>query len=245
MHRCFIEGVLNQGDTLSVSQEEANHILKVLRHKVGDKFEICNNTGKIAIAQIVKIDGKKLEACIESVYMSELEPVKKIFVFQGLSKGTKMELVVQKATELGAFAVVPVKMEFSVVKLKDECSKTERWQKVAFEAAKQCKRAVVPKVYTPVEFKEAINMISELDMAFIPYECEKDGSLKKLLSENKNAESIGFIIGPEGGFSEKEINLAEQNDISRITLGKRILRTETAAIATLSVLMYDYDEFDN
>lgn len=245
MHRCFIEEDLNTGDFINVSQEEANHLLKVLRHKVGDKFEICNNTGKVALAEIVSIEGKKLEACIESVYMSELEPERKIYVFQGLSKGTKMELVVQKATELGAYAVVPVKMEFSVVKLKDECSKTERWQKVAFEAAKQCKRAVVPKVYTPVEFDEAIEMLSELDLAFIPYECEKDGSLKKLLTENKGANSIGFVIGPEGGFSEKEISLAEKNGISRITLGKRILRTETAAIATIAVLMYDYNEFDN
>lgn len=245
MHRCFIEDNLNVGDTVCISGDEAIHILKVLRYKAGDEFEICNNTGVVALAEIENVEGKKLDAHIKTVTLSDKEPERKMYVFQGLSKGTKMELVVQKATELGAYAVVPVKMDFSVVKLKDEIAKTERWQKVAFEAAKQCKRAVVPEVLKPVEFKEAVKMMAELDVAFVPYECEKDGSLKKLLEKQKGAETAGFIIGPEGGFSEKEIELVEQSGIPKVTLGKRILRTETAAIATLAVLMYNYGEFDN
>ena len=245
MHRCFIEGELNENTDVFVKDDEAIHIIKVLRYKQGDTFEICNNTGKVAVARIESLTNKNLIAKIISVGISENEPKRHMFVFQGLSKGTKMELVVQKATELGAYAIVPVKMDYSVVKLKDEISKTERWQKIAVEAAKQCKRAIVPLVYKPVEFSEAIGMLNNLDLAILPYECEKDGSLKTLLNKHSDANSIGFIIGPEGGFSKSEVEIADSAGISKVTLGKRILRTETAAIVTLSVLMYNFDEFDN
>ena len=245
MHRCFVSDDVKNSNEILVSGDEATHILKVLRFKEGDLFEVCDNTGYVGKAEITEIISKSsLKAKINSVELSDKEPYANIIVFQGLSKGTKMDLVIQKATELGANEIIPVKMEYSVVKLNDEAKKTERWQKIAFEAAKQCKRAKAPVVGQPVEFQKALDMMLKSDLAILPYEAQKEGSLKKILCQNKNAKTISYIIGPEGGFSPKEISLADNKGILRVTLGKRILRTETASITMLSVLMYELGEFD-
>ncbi len=245
MHRCFVSDDITKLNEVLISGDEASHMIKVLRFKEGDLFEVCDNSGLVGQAEITQIITKtSLKANINSVMLSDKEPEVNIILFQGLSKGTKMDLVIQKATELGASEIVPVKMEFSVVKLNDEVKKTERWQKIAFEAAKQCKRAKVPVVREPVEFKKALDIMLESDLAILPYEAQKEGSLKKILSQNKSVKSVSCIIGPEGGFSPKEIALADQNGICRVTLGKRILRTETASITVLSVLMYELGEFD-
>ena len=223
MHRCFIEEQIN-GKNVNVSGAEAAHMLKVLRFKKGDAFEICDGSGIVAQACVTEISGNAPEI--------------KLYLFQGLSKGTKMELVIQKAVELGAAAVIPVEMKRSVVKVKDEDKKTDRWRKIALEAVKQCKRAVVPEVYSPVDFKTAADMLSRLDIAIVPYEDEKECSIKSVL-EKASGKTGGFIIGPEGGFDPSEIEYIKKLGIPCVTLGKRILRTETAAISVLSVMIYE------
>ena len=245
MHRCFVSDDIANSNEILISGDEASHMIKVLRFKEGDLFEMCDNSGSVAKAVISEVISKSsLKAKIESVMLSDKEPEVNIVLFQGLSKGTKMDLVIQKATELGASEIIPVKMEYSVVKLNDEAKKTERWQKIAFEAAKQCKRAKVPIVREPVEYNKALDIMLESDLAILPYEAQEQGSLKKILRENEDVKSVSFIIGPEGGFSPKEIALADEKGIMRVTLGKRILRTETASITVLSVLMYELGEFD-
>ncbi len=244
MHRCFLEERVPDSATITICGDEANHIIKVLRYKVGDEFEICDNSGYVYVASVMKIEGKTLTAEIKSKYISNNEPSIKVIAFQGLSKGTKMELVIQKCVELGVSEIVPVQMEYSVVKFKEDGLKSERWQRVATEAAKQCKRAIVPTVKKPVAFSEAIKMMKSLDLALLPYECEREGSLKKFLKSNLTAESIGYIVGPEGGFSNDEIQLADREKIYKVTLGNRILRTETASFTMLSVIMYELGELD-
>lgn len=237
MHRCFIQEQIN-GDNVIISGAEAAHMLKVLRFKKGDAFEICDGSGIVAKAVVSSISGNELSADITETKTDDAEPDIKLYLFQGLSKGTKMELVIQKAVELGASAIIPVEMKRSVVKVKDEDKKTDRWRKIALEAVKQCKRAVVPEVYSPVDFKTAADMLSRLDIALVPYEEEKECSIKSVL-EKASGKSGGFMIGPEGGFAPEEIEYIKSLDIPCVTLGKRILRTETAAISVLSVMMYE------
>ena len=157
-----------------------------------------------------------------------------------------METIIQKAVELGVYEVVPVIMDRCVLKLdeKAKTDKTKRWQKVAVEAVKQCGRGLVPKVHTPVKFSEAVKMLKELDLAFMPYEemgHSGQRGLKELLKDF-NGKDVGFIVGPEGGFSDAEVTLAKENKISTIGLGSRILRTETAGSTVISIIMYELDE---
>ena len=209
MHRCFIEEQIN-GENVTVGGAEAAHMLKVLRFKKGDAFEICDGSGIVAQACVTEISGNALTADITEIRNDDAEPEIKLYLFQGLSKGTKMELVIQKAVELGAAAVIPVEM----------------------------KRSVVPEVYSPVDFKTAADMLSRLDIAIVPYEDEKECTIKSVL---KKASGItgGFMIGPEGGFDPSEIGYIKKLGIPCVTLGKRILRTETAAISVLSVMIYE------
>ena len=164
----------------------------------------------------------------------------KLYLFQGLPKSDKMEFVIQKAVELGAEGIIPVEMSRCVVKLDDKKkkSKTARWQAISESAAKQSKRMTLPKVYDVMTYKEALNFANELDILLVPYEC-KDGMLstKNALEKIKSGMSVGILIGPEGGFDEKEIALAEEKGGLTISLGKRILRTETAAVTALSMCM--------
>ncbi len=167
----------------------------------------------------------------------------RVFLFQGLPKSDKMELILQKAVELGVSSVIPVRTRNAVVKLdeKKASGKIVRWQGIAEAAAKQSKRRVIPSVQTVVDFREAIKMMQELDVALLPYELQDPDSFRKtreLLSELKAGQSIGILIGPEGGFAEEEIQYAKDAGIRIITLGRRILRTETAGIAVLAWLVY-------
>lgn len=241
MHRCFVKTNFNIGDFVEIAGDEASHIQRVLRLSVGDEIELFNGSHTVASAVIQSVSKQNTVVKITNTFESLAEPDVKVVLFQGIAKEAKMDYIIQKATELGVSEIVPVETEFSVVKVKDSVKKTERWQKIAFEAAKQCKRASVPVVNKPVNFNEAINLLKQNDIYFAAYECEKDGSLKALLGDKK-VKSAGYIIGPEGGFSSKEAEMFKGENIPLVTLGKRILRTETAATATLGILMFCFGE---
>lgn len=241
MHRCFVEKHFNIGNSVEITGSEAIHIQRVLRLSAGDEVELFNGSGFIAKSVIESVSKQNVTVSVKDIYQSLAEPKTKITLFQGVAKEAKMDYIIQKATELGISEIVPVETEFSVVKIKDSAKKTERWQKIAFEAAKQCKRASVPIVAEPVSFKKAVELLKQNEICFAPYEQAETGSLKEL-AFGKIPVSAGYIIGPEGGFSEKEAECFKNENIPLVTLGKRILRTETAATATLAVLMFCFGE---
>ena len=219
---------------------EYNHLKNVLRKKCGDEIRVCRRSGGAYICRIEEIDEECIRAAILDMEDDYAELSSKIVLFQGLPKGDKMELIIQKAVELGASEIVPVAMKNCVVKLDEKraAKKVGRWNGIAEAAAKQSKRSILPHVHEIISFSEALKYAADLDRIFIPYEHargmqetkEKMGSLKK-------GDSIGIFIGPEGGYDPKEIQEAEKyGDI--ISLGGRILRTETAGLTALSILMY-------
>ncbi len=241
MHRCFAEVNFNIGDLVKITGDEASHISRVLRFGAGDCVELFNGRGVIALSEIEEISKTELTVKIKEIYESDSEPKVKITLYQGIAKEAKMDFIIQKATELGISEIVPVETEFSIVKIKDSAKKTERWQKIATDAAKQCKRTTIPVIAQPVKFDKAIKLLKENEIFFAPYEAAEQGSLKDL-ALGKMPESAGYIIGPEGGFSQKEADSFLAESIPVVTLGKRILRTETAAISTLAILDFCFGE---
>lgn len=247
MHQFFVEPENIQGNKIVITGEDVNHIKNVLRMKVGDEIAVSNG-----------VDGKEYRCGIVSIseeVLCELRFVKedgvelpsKITLFQGLPKADKMELIVQKAVELGVYEIVPVSMGRCIVKLdeKKQKSKISRWQGIAESAAKQSKRRIVPQVTSVMSMKEACKYASEMDIVLVPYELAEDmPKTRELIEAIKPGQKIGFFIGPEGGFEEMEIALAVEAGAKPITLGKRILRTETAGFTVLSILMYHLEGRD-
>lgn len=233
MHRCFVDYRIDTNKDIIVDGDEAKHISKVLRMNEGDKLEVCDGSGYTYPATIISVDKNKLRLSLEDGVYDNSEPKTKVYLFSGLTKGTKMELVIQKGVELGVSAVIPVETEYAVAKE----GKTERWQRIAFEAAKQCKRPKVPEIYDVLSFNQALDLMKTLDINICAYEKEDKQSVEQVLGE-KNPETIGIFIGPEGGFSEKEITALSESGVEIVTLGKRILRTETASIVLLTIVMH-------
>ena len=197
------------------------------------------------ISSLCRLDGFEGDSAvaeiIEENYQSTDLPIK-IYLFQGLPKSDKMELIIQKSVELGVHAIIPTEMSRCVVKLDDKKkkSKTQRWQTIAESAAKQSKRSAVPEVYESLSYKEALDMAKDLDILMVPYECENGmQDTKTVLSQIKEGSSVGIIIGTEGGFEESEVEKAVAVGGRSISLGKRILRTETAGSTVLSMLIYE------
>lgn len=222
-----------------ISGNDYNHIVNVLRMKTGDSF-LVSISGKSDLCVISEITDCDVICQIEEENYNDTSLPVEIYLFQGLPKAEKMELIIQKCVELGVEGIYPTVMEHCVVKLDDKkkASKTERWQKIAESAAKQCKRSIIPKIYEPVSFKNAVDLLSEMDLFLVPYENEFGmEATKNALSEIKKGSKIGMLIGPEGGFSQKEIDFCTQNGGEIISLGKRILRTETAAITAVGMCM--------
>lgn len=233
MHRCFVDCKIGTSREIIVDGNEAKHIAKVLRLSEGDKLEVCDGSGYTYPAIILSVEKNKLKLGLEDGILDDSEPKTKVYLFSGLTKGTKMELVIQKGVELGVSAVIPVETEYAVAKE----GKTERWQRIAFEASKQCKRPKVPKIYDVLSFKEAIELMETLDISICAYEKEDKQSVQQVL-DGKQVETIGIFIGPEGGFSEKEISALSKQGVKIVSLGKRILRTETASIVLLTIVMH-------
>lgn len=224
--------------SLKIEGEDVGHISRVLRMSAGDEISVCDGEGFDYDAKITEINKDFVSADILRKYESKSEPSLKVTLFQSLPKQGKMEYIIQKNVELGVFEIVPVYTERCVVKPTD---KTERWNKVSLSAAKQSGRGIVPEIKDTVSFSEALSVMSGFDLAIMPYECETDVSLKDVL-KNKGYKNVAVLIGPEGGFSEYEVQKAKEYGIKTVTLGKRILRTETAGQAVLPVVMYENDE---
>lgn len=224
----------NISEAVVLKGDDARHIGKVLRMAVGDEITVCDREGTDYLCRIEKIDKESVKASVLSKERCPAELDCKITLYQCIPKAGKMDSVIQKATELGAAQIVPVLSKYCVAK----GEKAERWQKIAYEAAKQCKRGIIPIVRNTVSFEEAIREMSEMDVSFMPYEAATDGKISVMCDEK----TVGFIIGPEGGFSEDEVKKAEATGIKICTLGKRILRTETAGSAVLAVLAYFFEK---
>jgi len=226
--------------------EDAGHISRVLRLQSGDEILIFDGIGSEYDCVLDIIGKTECTATIITQRPCRGEPKIKTTLFQGVPKSGKMELIIQKCVELGIAEIYPVITKYTVVKFaneKDKIAKTERWQKVAIEAAKQCGRGIVPIVHMPIEFNEAIKTAKILDLAIMPYEVlggKKD--LRDVLSNNNQSENIGIFIGPEGGFDTSEADFANANNVNLVGLGERILRTETAAIAVATIIMYENNE---
>lgn len=242
MANFYIEKSAITQNVAIISGEEAQHISRVLRMKKGDGVTLCDGEGMFYDAVLESFDEKTVTAQILSSRIAETEPTVKITIFQGVPKNPKLETIVQKATELGVVRIVPVDTVRSVAKL-DKMNKVDRLRKIAKEAAKQSKRGIVPEVSAPLSFKEAVKEAAKADLALIPYEEEREVSLKKAL-RGKTPETVSVMIGPEGGFEKEEIDLALENGITSVTLGKRILRTETAPLAVASAVLYELGEME-
>lgn len=239
MNNFFVDETCRQGDCYYITGTDYNHIANVLRMKQGDMFLISNN-GQSHLCEIENIDCERVTAkIIEENYQNTQLPVK-IYLFQGLPKSDKMELIIQKCVELGVHSIIPVEMSRCVVSLDDKKkkSKVSRWQSIAESAAKQSKCSIVPEIGEVMNYKQALQKAKELDLLLVPYENARGMiATKEALNKIRSGMSVGIFIGPEGGFDEKEIIAAEESGGLRISLGKRILRTETAAITAVGMCM--------
>lgn len=245
MPKFFTERENIKRNTLIINNDDATHIRKVLRLSENDEIIVCDGMGVDYKVRIKEIGKDEIVCDIIDTLACDTEPNINVTLYQGLPKAAKMDYIIQKNTELGINRIVPAKLSRCVVKLEDknaEMKKTQRWQKIANEAAKQSGRGVVPTVALPLTIDEIINEVKDSDLVFVPYECEEDTRLSQVIKENPDAKNISFIIGPEGGFDSSEIEKFKSTGIKTITLGKRILRTETAGEAVLAMLMYGYGE---
>lgn len=246
MHHFFVEPSQIQGNHIFIDGPDVNHIRNVLRMNPGEEVNVTDGTGeKVYRCAIASIGEDTVELNIMWAQEKGMELPSKIYLFQGLPKSDKMELIIQKAVELGVYEIIPMATARAVVKLdqKKAAAKVKRWQAISESAAKQSKRLLIPEVKEPVKFSEALKLASDLDVRLIPYELAEgmDGT-RRIIQSVKPGQSVAVFIGPEGGFEEAEVELAKEAGFQAITLGRRILRTETAGMTVLSILMYQLEE---
>ena len=246
MHQFFVGPNQIEDDTAIILGKDVNHIRNVLRMKIGEEIRILNGRDdKEFCCQIEKMEEEQVLCKIRFVKQGGLELPAQVFLFQGLPKGDKMDLIVQKSVELGVTEIIPVATKRSIVKLDEKKAgrKEERWNKISEAAAKQSRRQHIPKVRSVMEWQEALNYAKEFEVKLIPYELssgmeETKGQIESIAPGQR----VGIFIGPEGGFEEEEINLAKEGGAIPITLGKRILRTETAGFTILAWIMYHLEK---
>lgn len=243
MLHLFADPADMQDGLLTITGSEVNHIRNVLRMKPGDELSVSSGTdAKEYRFGIETMDAEKIVCRLRFVKDSDVELPVKVYLFQGIPKSDKMDLIVQKCVELGAFSVIPVSMERCVAKIDPAKAqkKIQRWQKIAEAAAMQSRRRVIPEVALPMTMKEAVAFARDnTDVRILPYELMKeDGSTKELLESICPGSSVSVFIGPEGGFTEEEVAEAKEAGILPVSLGRRILRTETAGMTVLSWLIY-------
>lgn len=245
MYRFYISEEQIAENEITIQGGDVNHIRNVLRLDEGDWVIACNGQGKDYVSRIYKIEKDQVILQVEKVQSTGTELPTRITLFQGIPKKEKMEFIIQKAVELGVYEIVPVMMKRCVVKLDDKkmAKKQERWQAIAEAAAKQCDRGIIPVVQKPVSMEEAIDMAKSLEYNMIPYELQ-DGidKSREIVAQACTQESVGIFIGPEGGFEAIEVERAVASGMEPITLGKRILRTETAGMALLAIMMFQMQQ---
>lgn len=242
MHKFFVDKNNINNDMVIIEGEDVKHIYKVLRLQPGDKVCINNCEGQEFLGEIEDVNKKDVRVKILESLLTNNEAPIEVYLFQGLPKSSKMDLITQKGTELGVKEITPVVTKRVVVKTElGEFRKVDRWNRIALEACKQSKRTYIPKINLPIEFEELISIIKEMDMIVVPYENAENFGIKKLCSNIKKEEikKVAVIIGPEGGFEEDEIACLKGQGANIVTLGPRIFRTETAGFICVSLLMYE------
>lgn len=239
MYNFFVDIYARTDNSFTISGKDHNHICNVLRMQIGDTF-LVSCEGHSHLCRLSQADNESVIAeIIEEDYRNTELPVQ-FFLFQGLPKADKLELIIQKTVELGVAGIIPVEMSRSIVKLDDKKKKQrkERWQSIAESAAKQSKRNVIPEVFDVLSYKLAMQKAKEMDLFLVPYENERGmAETKEALAKIKPGMSVGILIGPEGGFEQKEIDLAKEAGALVVSLGERILRAETAAITAVAMGM--------
>lgn len=243
MHRFFVEPSSISEDSINISGNDAHHISKVLRLKEDDDVVVCDEFGNEFYCSIKSITKDCVSCQILKKEVSLAEPPVHITLYQGVPKGDKLETVIQKCVELGCVRIVPVAMKRSVAVIKDKEKKQQRGQRIAYEAAKQCARARIPQVAEVMTYKEAMKDSASSELKILPYESETHNGLKTLLQKSSGVKSIAVFIGPEGGFDPDEVTEAKANGFETVTLGPRILRTETAPLACISAIMYELGDW--
>ncbi len=239
MTRLFVCEDLSFSVSLDLNEEDSRYISQVLRMRVGEEVAVVDKSGLECKTRVGLITKKQVRLDIFEKGENKTEPPFSVTLLQSVSKGERMDLTVQKATELGVSKIVPVISERCVVKLeKDPSGKVDRWQKIALEASRQSGRGKVPEVTLPVSFEEAVKMAGDYDLFIFPWEEEKGKGLKEAL-QKFNGKNIAVFIGPEGGFAQEEADEAVKAGALRVTLGPRILRTETAGAAVLAMIVYE------
>ena len=245
MPRFFVTRAQVQGDEIVIQGNDVNHIKNVLRMRPGDELSISDGEGMDYSCTIASIERDEVRVNIEESLDSCVELPVKLYLFQGLPKADKMELIIQKAVELGVYEIIPVRTKRVIVKLDDkkESKKIARWQQIAEGGAKQSGRGLIPKIKPLMGFAEALRYAKDLDAVLVPYEkAEGMAKTREIIKGLKGKKSVGIFIGPEGGFDESEIEEAMASGAFPVTLGRRILRTETAGLTMLSVLMFEFEE---
>jgi 16S rRNA (uracil1498-N3)-methyltransferase len=246
MLHIFVDPAQMKGDLLYVTGKDVNHIKNVMRLKQGDEISVRTGQDDREYRYgIEEFTDSEVVCRLRFVKEADVELPVKVYIFQGLPKADKMELIIQKAVELGAAEIIPVQMRRCVVKLDGakKGKKTQRWQAIAESAAKQSRRAVVPLVREPMTMEEAVRFAEQnTDVRLLPYELqEADGSTREVMDGIREGSAVSIFIGPEGGFDPAEVELAREAGVVPISLGKRILRTETAAMVALSFLIYHFE----
>lgn len=241
MHHFFVNPEQIEHDKILVEGSDVNHMKNVLRMRPGEQMEINDGNGTSYLCELEGYEAEKARLQILEFRKADVELPSKLYLFQGLPKSDKMELIIQKSVELGVYEVIPMATKRTIVKLdeKKSAKKTVRWNMIAEGGAKQSGRSRIPEVREVMTYADALKYAEELDVVLIPYEkAEGMQKTRQIISRIEPGQSVGVFIGPEGGFEESEVELAAEHGAMPITLGRRILRTETAGIAALSILMY-------
>ena len=252
MSRFFVsrDSVDLDNHRITITGEDVKHIRNVLRCMPGDALELSDGSGMDYDVAIESIEKDSILTKIVNERPNKTEPPVNITLFQGIPKADKMEYIIQKCVELGVVKIVPVMTARTVVRVenaRDAASKTARWKRIALEAAKQCDRGAVPQVEEPVRLEMALKMAESCDLRLLPYEEETEVNLRKHLQDYKESNTgesgrisnIALFIGPEGGFTTDEVQKSVKSGFKSVTLGPRILRTETAGVAVIAIMMYE------
>ncbi len=250
MSRFFVQPEnVGEKNIIIDNKEDLHHMMKVLRLSAGDEIDISDSVEWEYRAELIYLDSDSAEAKIIDKQKFTAEPTVQVTLFQGIPKQGKMETIVQKCVELGVNSIIPVFMDRTVVVDKGNFGKkVQRWQKVSDEAVKQCKRGLIPQVFDPMKAPEMISAFGVFDLVLFPYENEDGTTIKDVLREVKASTAwaegrnrIAVIIGPEGGFSDEEARMIVEEGGRSVSLGKTTLRTETAGMAALSMIMYEME----
>lgn len=244
MSRYFIEQQAEIGATVLVEGDTFHHLKNVLRKRLGERITLFDGKGYTYDAIIERIYKDCLEAIVEHKTRALHESPTEIILFQGMPKWDKMEYIIQKAVELGVASIVPVITKRCVVRVDGEMAlkKQKRWQKIALEASQQSERGIIPNLHTPTSFEEALQMANHTDLQILAYEKEANQTMKQLLKMDLIPKSVAIFIGPEGGFEEEEVSSAVTHGVKSISLGPRILRTETAGLIVSALVQHHWGD---